>query len=431
MTTTLAVMRNPAREVDMKSLVSWTSIKFLVVVAALAGFLLAAAGTPNRAEANAANVLCNVFTLGIASALGACITPFGTTPADPTPVPTQCTPPRLTGFPQFLRTPPGTAKYLFDGTCSNPAQLPGAQLAYRWEGSWSPSEQDPNKPNASESITITGYEPFIPDRAPGGRLFMYWTARCNRDPWLSAEGASCQRLGAFIPDDLRQVTPDLQATSFPRTRDAIPANDRPRLYAEYQRFNSPAKTRVLPGVLAPVTTNDMFTITKPGENDRVVQGQMIVAAMQPKVGMTPVTELEFRWLDAPNNQPYVNTFVVDTPKLLQGYPVDPRVTRGNVGRWEVRARISGQAVPGPWSLPVRFQLLLTQPTQSQPFMAPQTTPLPSSSVVQPPPQGGGPATQMIVPPTAPSQRRLLIQPRGTEGQGGTEGEKPEEKEAQR
>jgi len=203
------------------------------------------------------------------------------------------------------------------------------------------------------------------------------------------------------------------------------------LYAEYQRINSPAKTRVLPGVLAPVTTPDMFTIIKPGENDRVVQGQMIVAAKQPKVGMTPVTELEFRWLDAPNNQPYVNTFAVDTPKLLQGYPVDPRVTRGNVGRWEVRARISGQAVPGPWSLPVRFQLLLTQPTQSQPFMAPQTSPLPSSSVVQPPPQGGGPATQMIVPPTAPSQRRLLIQPRGTEGQGGTEGDKPEEKGQQR
>jgi hypothetical protein len=420
----------------MKNVFSWTPIKSFVVAATLAGFLLAIAGTPPPAVASVGDVLCQVFTLGIASALGGCITPFGTNPADPTPVPTQCTPPRLAGAPQFLTAPPGTAKYPFDGACSNPAQAPGAQLAYRWEGSWSPSEKDPNKPNASEAITITGYEPFMPDRAPGGRIFMYWTARCNRDPWLAPEGASCQRLGAFIPDDLRQVTPDLQATSFPKTRDAITPNDRPRLYAEYQRVNSPAKMRVLPGVgiISPVT-DDMFTIVKPGEGDRVVQGQMVVTAKQPKTGMTPVTELEFRWLDAPSNQPFVNAFAVDTPKLLQGYPVDQRVTRGNFGRWEVRARISGRAVPGPWSLPVRFQLVVPQPTQSQPFMAPQTSPLPSSSVVQPPPQGGGPATQMIVPPTAPSQRRLggsmFIQPRGTEGQGGTEGEKPEEKEQQR
>ena len=129
-------------------------------------------------------------------------------------------------------------------------------------------------------------------------------------------------------------------------------------------------------------------LPQPGMDDRVQQGKLIVAAKPPKVGMTPVTELQFKWVDAPKTQPpFVNTFAVDTPKLLKGYSVDEKVTRGHTGRWEVRARASGKAVPGPWSFPVQFNLFLTQPTQSQKKASPvqQTAPLPSTSVTQPSP----------------------------------------------
>jgi hypothetical protein len=175
----------------------------------------------------------------------------------------------------------------------------------------------------------------------------------------------------------------------------------------------------------------MFTITRPAWNDRVQQGNLIVAAKQPKIGMTPVTELEFKWLDAPKNQPYENKFPVDTPKLLQGYPINQQVTRGHTGRWEVRARASGMAVPGPWSFPVQFNLFLTQPTQSrkkaspvqqtaplpstsvtQPSPVPQTSPLPPSSATQAPAQGGSAPTQM-------RRSSSMIIPRGVEGEEGT------------
>jgi hypothetical protein len=303
------------------------------------------------------------------------------------------------------------------------------------EGSWSPSETDPNKPNASESIEITGFEPFIPLRAPGGRIFMYWAARCKQDPWLQPVGGNCRLTGVVIPDDLRQAVPDLQILNFPKTENMIAAADRQRLYAQYLRLNSAvAGTQRIPGVMG--QTDDMFTITNPLRNAIVQQGQLFVKADLPKIGATQMTELEFRWLDAPKNQPYVNIFAVDTPKLLQGYPVAQAVTRGNVGRWEVRARASGKAVPGPWSLPVQFKLFLTQPTQSQQQSSPvqQTSPLPSSIVVQPSPvpqTAPAPSSSVMQAPTSSSSattqmRRSssMVMPRGVEKEAGREGNEP-------
>lgn len=187
-----------------------------------------------------------------------------------------------------------------------------------------------------------------------------------------------------------------------------------------------AESRANPYVAAPVPSVDMFAITRPAWNDRVPQGRLIVTAKAPKIGVTPVTELQFKWLDAPPNQPYVNTFAIDTSELLQGYPVDPRVTRAYTGRWEVRARASGKAVPGPWSFPVGFQLFLTQPTQSQKQSSPiqQTAPLPSSSVAQPsmiPQTDPLPSSSIMQAPapssSAPTQMRRspsMIMPRGVD-----------------
>lgn len=362
---------------------------------------------------------------------------------------TTCSPPTLAGPPQFLSMPKGTAKYPFSGVCTSP-ESPGAQIHYRLEGSWSPSETDPNKPNASESVTMTGFEPFIPIRAPGGSIFMYWTARCKTDPWLQPENASCRLIGTYIPDDLREAVPNLLTLNFPKTDNMIAPADRQRFSAQYLRFNSPvAGMRFNREVGAP--TPDMFTITNPVWNALVQQGQLFIKAQLPKVGATPVTELEFRWLAAPNTQPFVNRYVIDTSVLLQGYQVPGAVTRGHEGRWEVRARASGKAVPGPWSFPVQFRLFITQPTQSKKQAPPpmvQQAPLPSSSVTQPSPiQQSSPlpssvtqaptpspvqqtaplpgSSVMQAPPSssASSQMRRspsMIMPRGLEGKGDTE-----------
>lgn len=368
---------------------------------------------------------------------------FGTTPSEPERMllPTTCTPPKLAGPPQFLSMPKGTAKYPFSGVCTSP-ERPGDQIHYRLEGSWSPSEADPNKPNASESVTMTGFEPFIPIRAPGGSIFMYWTARCKRDPWLQSEGTDCRLIGAFIPDDLRQAVPELLTLNFPKTENMIAPADRQRFSAQYLRLNSPiAETRSNREGRAP--TPDMFIIINPVWNASVQQGQLFLKAQLPKTGATPVTELEFHWLDAPANHPALfNRFAVDTPQLLQGFLVDPRVTHGNTGRYEVRARASGKAVPGPWSFPVQFRLFLTQPTQSQKQSSPvqqtaplpssavtapsaiqQTAPLPSSAVTEPSPIQQTtplPSSAVTAPPpsSAPAPMRqspFMVRPRGVEG----------------
>jgi hypothetical protein len=194
------------------------------------------------------------------------------------------------------------------------------------------------------------------------------------------------------------------------------------------KFGAPA-TKVIPGanapssapgtsvnsvVKAPAPSDDMFTIIRPTPGDRVQQGQLIVAATPPKVGVTPVTELELKWLDAPPNQqnsyPYTTTFAVDTTTLLQGYPVAQIVTGGYAGRWQVRARASMKAVQGPWSYPVQFHLFLTQPTQSQSSTIPQSSPLPSSSIVQPPSQGGS----TVIPSQAPGALKGMVRSRGVE-----------------
>ena len=177
---------------------------------------------------------------------------------------------------------------------------------------------------------------------------------------------------------------------------------------------SPA-TPINPQTKNMMIPDDMFSIIRPASGDRVQSGQLIIRATPPKVGATNVTELELSYLDAPaaqrNSYPYVTVFSVDTLKLLQGFPVAPIVTGDYKGRWQVRARSSMKGVPGPWSLPVQFQLIVPQATQSQ-----QQGPLPGSSVLQTPSQNTG-APPMVVHPPARSSggaaNSLMVRPRGT------------------
>ncbi len=108
-------------------------------------------------------------------------------------------------------------------------------------------------------------------------------------------------------------------------------------------------------------------ILSPLPGATVVQGQLVVKATPAQVGATAVMDLEFTWLDTPPNQNrYVNLFPAqDAAKLAQGLPIPVGVTRGQPGRWEIRARTSGSGTNSPWSAPVPFQLVLTSPPQSQ------------------------------------------------------------------
>jgi hypothetical protein len=154
-------------------------------------------------------------------------------------VPLQCSNAVMTSAPTFLTVPKGSAKYPFSMKCTSP-NIPGI-MKFNWEGSWTPSENRRDRPNASETLTITGYEPFLPGRAPGGKIFMYWTGSCTADPWL--QGGTCSRFGEYMPDDLRAAFPNVGRRPFPITGNSISPTLKQQLNQQYQAVNSQASAR--------------------------------------------------------------------------------------------------------------------------------------------------------------------------------------------
>ncbi len=154
-------------------------------------------------------------------------------------VPINCSNAVMTTAPAFLAAPKGAAKYPFSMRCTSPAR-PGV-MTFTWEGSWTPSETRRDRPNASESLTITGYEPFLPDRAPGGKIFMYWTGNCTADPWL--QDGTCSRFGEYMPDDLKAAFPNIGTRPFPLTGRRISPALKQQLINQYQAANQPASQR--------------------------------------------------------------------------------------------------------------------------------------------------------------------------------------------
>lgn len=163
----------------------------------------------------------------------------------PQPIHLACARPWLNGHPDFLVWPPGTAKYHFMSTCTSP-EKPGPSITVRWEGSWTPSETKTDRPNASESLEIVGYEPFLPDRSPGGRIYLFWTYRCIKDPWLDSGG--CYPFGAYVPDDLREAFPDIHKTNSlqpkPGSSMRIPIPNLRALQAQYLKVNPIDRTKI-------------------------------------------------------------------------------------------------------------------------------------------------------------------------------------------
>ena len=162
----------------MKRPIARLSTNALVIAVVIVALFLAPAGQSVRADvidvittpirySPVCEVIVSIGSLGTIS--GVCPVEHSTKPAPAPPEPIRCTPARFTGPPMFFKNPIVTVKYIFHGSCSH-VNLPNTPaLNYRLEGSWTPGETNPNKPNASESLEITGYEPYMPDRAPGGR----------------------------------------------------------------------------------------------------------------------------------------------------------------------------------------------------------------------------------------------------------------------
>jgi len=151
-----------------------------------------------------------------------------------------CSKPVMKSAPTFLSYPKGSAKYPFTSYCTSPS-VPGA-MTLRWEGSWNPSEIRQDRPNAVESITITAYEGFLPMREPGGKIFLYWTGRCDKDPWL--QPSTCDRFGSYVPPDVRDALTQIDHERFPLTWRSISSTLKQQLVKQYQAANQQASARM-------------------------------------------------------------------------------------------------------------------------------------------------------------------------------------------
>lgn len=150
----------------------------------------------------------------------------------------------------FASNPPGFASYPFEEQC--PVELQTGQYHHGvihlyFEGRWNPSETRQDRPNAVETLFIENYEQFFPNRQMKGpgerRIFVYWTARCTKDPWL--QGGTCQRLGEYVPSDVREAFPRvIEDMPFPITKDSLSAKLKQQLIEQYRAANQPGSARM-------------------------------------------------------------------------------------------------------------------------------------------------------------------------------------------
>jgi hypothetical protein len=284
-----------------------------------------------------------------------------------------------------------SSDYTIHGSCtvletSFGASRPVSGYAINWNAT---ASHQPNTKATFETMSLT----FIEFGKTTDTGTVTSTMQCGSDPWRIAPGGPCRLVTrktsppsfrgylSMAYDQLLQDAPNLPL-SFklnPMQRAALDKQYQIAMAAQ-QKFD-PSQTAVSkpqgPGVGpftpgAPKTSDAILSrqmprILTPTSGATVVVGQLLVKIQPPIVGQEPVSELEFAWLDTPAGQPrFVNTIpALDTAKLVQGQYIDPKVTRLNYGRWEVRVRMIGQgAVAGPWSAPASFNLVVAQQKQS-------------------------------------------------------------------
>lgn len=284
-----------------------------------------------------------------------------------------------------------SSDYTIHGSCtiletSFGATRPVSGYAINWTAT---ASHQPNTKATFETMSLTLIE-FGKTTASGT---VNSTMQCGSDPWRIAPSGPCRLVTrktsppsfpgyvSMAYQQLLQEAPNLPL-SFklsPTQRAALDKQYQIAMAAQ-QKFD-PSQTTLSkpqgPGV-GPYTpgspkTSDailsrqMPRILTPTAGATVVVGFLLVKIQPPTVGTEPVSELEFTWLDTPPGQPrFVNTIpAIDTAKLTQGQYIDPKMTRLNYGRWEVRVRMIGQgAVAGPWSVPASFNLVVAQQKQS-------------------------------------------------------------------
>lgn len=147
--------------------------------------------------------------------------------------------------PTFASNPPGFASYPFEEGCPvsrQAGQYQNGVIHLYFEGRWNPSETRQDRPNAVETLFIEDYEQFFPNRQMKGpgerRIFVYWTARCTKDPWL--QGGTCQRLGEYVPNDVGEAFPAvIKYKPFPLTGNSMSAKLKQQLIKQYQEVNQP------------------------------------------------------------------------------------------------------------------------------------------------------------------------------------------------
>lgn len=162
----------------------------------------------------------------------------------------ECPGPVMRKAPTFASNPPGFAAYPFDEQCPvalQKGQYHNGVIHLYFEGRWNPSETRQDRPNAVETLFIEDYEQFFPNRQMKGpgerRIFVYWTARCTKDPWL--QGGTCQRLGGYVPSDVREAFPSqIEDKPFPLTKDALSAKLKQQLITQYQAANQSGSARM-------------------------------------------------------------------------------------------------------------------------------------------------------------------------------------------
>ena len=312
-----------------------------------------------------------------------------------------------------------SSDYQLSGTCTVQETSASGQTsvvqAYVIDWTATASHQ-PNTKATFETMSLTLFELGQPTLT--GTVNS--TMQCGTDPWRLAPNGPCRLV-------IRKTTPPsfagylsmayqkllFDAPGLPLSFGLHPAQ-RAALDKQYQiamaaqqKFDPSQTTLSKPqgpgvGPFTPgvpktsdaILSRQMPRILSPTSGATVVVGQLLVKIQPPTVGKEPVAELEFAWLDTPAGQPrFVNTIpAIDTAKLTQGQYIDPKVTRLNYGRWEVRVRMIGQgAVAGPWSAPASFNLVVAQ--QKQSIQAPSS----QSPFLKSPSERFGASTTVIRP----------------------------------
>ncbi|HET9962426.1 MAG TPA: hypothetical protein VFQ34_08840 [Nitrospiraceae bacterium] len=284
-----------------------------------------------------------------------------------------------------------SSDYTLSGSCavletSFGATRPLAGYAINWTAT---ASHQPNTKATFETMSLTLIE--FGKTTDTGTVTS--TMQCGSDPWRIAPSGSCRlvtrktsppSLTGYVSMAYQQLLKDapnlpLSFKLNPTQRAAVDKQYQIAM-ATQQKFD-PSQTTLskpqgpgagpyTPG--SPKTSDAILSrqtprILSPVAGATVAVGFLLVKIQPPALGSEPVSELEFTWLDTPSDQPrFVNTIpAFDTAKLVQGQYIDPKVTRLNYGRWEVRVRMIGQGgAAGPWSTPAPFNLVASQQKQS-------------------------------------------------------------------